>query len=273
MDVIPKTLDEFVPWVCEECDVEVQNQPAVRKHDSTPCQTRDSATSEHILGYSEVETTKNDIVAVNIEDPVNEDGPYVAGVELRLVECAESAFESRPRAMNNELVGLASPSERKRCEESSFEHLEDRELMQHDKLSVDTPLKESTMQGRGAIRESTVQEDQHGLGNNSSEGPHEQCTDIDVSECAELMSDAKLSKEVREVELLELEKECSDMSIEEIGINENGSSEVSEEITSASHNMSNLCKESSKVTDGSLRNECHIRAQPVITPVWRLDKS
>ncbi|XP_012853350.1 PREDICTED: uncharacterized protein LOC105972918 [Erythranthe guttata] len=56
LDVIPKTTDEFVRWVCEDCDVEFQNPPVVGKHDSGQCHSVDR-TSDHIIGQSEVGTT------------------------------------------------------------------------------------------------------------------------------------------------------------------------------------------------------------------------
>ncbi|KAK6115655.1 hypothetical protein DH2020_007924 [Rehmannia glutinosa] len=42
LNVIPEAVNEFVHWVCDDCEVKVQNQPAVRKHDASRCQTKRS---------------------------------------------------------------------------------------------------------------------------------------------------------------------------------------------------------------------------------------
>ncbi|KAH6789148.1 hypothetical protein C2S51_004154 [Perilla frutescens var. frutescens] len=48
LDILPNTVGEFVRWVCDDCDVEVQNQPAVCKQDAVQCKTRDYSTYKHV---------------------------------------------------------------------------------------------------------------------------------------------------------------------------------------------------------------------------------
>ncbi|KAI3460497.1 hypothetical protein Pfo_017160 [Paulownia fortunei] len=352
LDVIPEAVNEFVQWVCDDCEVEVQNQPAVRKHDAIQYQTRDRIASKHIIGYSGFGTKKNDIVVVKIEELVHEGGlhqSYDACAKLDLVECAESDNGCYPVGFrgNDELIILSAADERKSCVQSSSQQLEEEKtkdnLMQHDKLIVNTPLKDSMKKESGATRVSTVGKCQHRLGNNSSKRPDEECTNIDISECAKLVSDSMLSTKVmenkafekrdhkcfsqqpresdpeprtvehrilsgngslrrskkkktdmsseanledqkhrtlfaqhlKENKWLELENQCSDISIEGRGVdpsnysNEDRESEVSKERTSTSHHMSNFCEEFSKDSNISSVVDCHMRAEPVIMPIWR----
>lgn len=188
--------------------MEVQNQPAAHKKDAVRWKTRDRTASKHILGNSGIGTQKNDIMALKIEEPAYEGGlhqSYDACTKLDLVGRAETASDHYPigfRGMNDELIILSAADERKRCEQSSSEQLEEGEivenLMHHDKLSADTPLKENMKKKRSAITVSTGRKNQHRLGNNSSKRRHDKCANIGFSECAKLASDSTLSTEVKE---------------------------------------------------------------------------
>ncbi|KAL3840089.1 hypothetical protein ACJIZ3_024680 [Penstemon smallii] len=65
LDVVPKSLDEEVHWVCDDCEEEWEDDSLIRKDDAIPFETRDSEGSG-------VETSKSNFVVVTTEDQVYE---------------------------------------------------------------------------------------------------------------------------------------------------------------------------------------------------------
>ncbi|KAL0438208.1 UNVERIFIED_CONTAM: hypothetical protein Slati_2303800 [Sesamum latifolium] len=197
LDVIPETFDEFVRWVCDECEAAVQSQTSHHK------------VAKNIKGFSGVGTEKNDIGAVQTKERVYKAGSeqsYNACTKLDLVENGESAGGSSSPTqlgdMNVEHAILSAADERKRCQPSSSQQLEEEKdkdtQIQNTMLRDDVSLKKNVKKKR-RIMESNMEKDQHRL-NTSSEQSNGKCANIDVAECSRLASDSALPNKLKENE-------------------------------------------------------------------------
>ncbi|KAL0285110.1 UNVERIFIED_CONTAM: hypothetical protein Scaly_2828700 [Sesamum calycinum] len=209
LDVIPETFDEFVRWVCEDCEAAAQEQSALHGHYAIQSQTSYHKVGKNIKGFSAVGTEKNDIGAAQTKERVYKAGSeqsYNACPKLDLVENGESAgVSSSPTQlgdMNVEHAILSAADERKRCQPSSSQQLEEEKVkdteMQNAKLRDDVSLEKNVKKKR-RITESNVQKDQHGL-NASSEQSNGKCANIDIAECSRLASDSALPNKLKENE-------------------------------------------------------------------------
>ncbi|KAK4429549.1 hypothetical protein Salat_1255500 [Sesamum alatum] len=209
LDVIPETFDEFVRWVCDECEAAAGEQFALRRHDAVRSQTSDHKGAKYIKGFSGVGTKKSDIGAVQTKERVYKDGSeqsYNACTKLGLVENGESAGgSSSPTQLgdvNAEHAILSAADERKGCQPSSSQQLEEEKVkdsqMQNAKLCDDDSLKENVKKKR-RITESNMRKDQHRL-NTSSEQSDGKCANMDIADCARLASDSALPNKLKENE-------------------------------------------------------------------------
>ncbi|KAL0360345.1 UNVERIFIED_CONTAM: hypothetical protein Sradi_3719000 [Sesamum radiatum] len=206
LDVIPETFDEFVRWVCDECEAAAQEQSALHGHDAIQSQTSHHKVAKNIKGFSGVGTEKNDIGAVQTKERVYKAGSeqsYNACTKLDLVENGESAgVSSSPSQlgdMNVEHAILSAADGKERCQPSSSQRLEEEKVketqMQNTKLHS---LKKNVKKKR-RIMESNMEKDQHRL-NTSSEQSNGKCADIDIAECSRLASDSELPNKLKENE-------------------------------------------------------------------------
>ncbi|KAH6780269.1 hypothetical protein C2S52_011506 [Perilla frutescens var. hirtella] len=201
----PKSFDEFVRWLCDDCEAEEQNRHLLHKKASR-CKTRDHTTPDHILGYSISGTKKNDTVQLMVEEPVYEGGrpqSYDACVKISLVGCSESNSYFHPvgpGGMNDEVVGLTAANERIRCEQSSSqlnkaEQIKDNMIF--NELSAHTSPIDSAKEKSSASAASIMKKDQYTLGNNPSDRPYKEYTNFGFRERAKLASDSTSSKDVK----------------------------------------------------------------------------
>ncbi|PIN03026.1 hypothetical protein CDL12_24451 [Handroanthus impetiginosus] len=112
LDVIPETFDEFVHWVCDDCEVEVQNQSRTR--------------NKNVNGFSGVRTNEDEVVDAQRKNHVYKDGlpqSSDACTNHDLVEQDESSSDFP-------LIQLAGMKDKNKKAKDN--------RMQHDKLSNDT---------------------------------------------------------------------------------------------------------------------------------------
>ncbi|XP_011101633.1 uncharacterized protein LOC105179671 isoform X2 [Sesamum indicum] len=209
LDVIPETFDEFVRWVCDECEAAAQEQSSLDGYDAIQSQTSYHKVAKNIKGFSGVGTEKNDVEAVQTKERVYKAGSeqsYNACTKLDLVENGESAGGSSSPTqlgdMNVEHAILSAADERKRCQPSSSQQLEEEKVkdtqMQNAKLCEDVSLKENVKKKR-RIMESDLEKDQHRL-DTSSKQSDGKCANIDIAECSRLASDSTLPNKLKENE-------------------------------------------------------------------------
>lgn len=176
LDVIPEDFDEFVHWVCDDCEAEQQaRMVATRK-----------------------KFKKDDVLSIETKEHVYEEFPqhlYNAYTKFDFVECSKAAndFLEKVIGLNNE--------ENEKIEQNSqqLELGEDRSnKMQQEKLSYFIPLK--AKKKRSKINKSTMKKDN----SNSSKKPCMEHENIDVGMPIKLASDDPVPCEVKENKIFEL---------------------------------------------------------------------
>ncbi|KAK4433756.1 hypothetical protein Salat_0538300 [Sesamum alatum] len=239
MAVIPKTFDEFVRWICHDCEVEEQNSYATNRHGTIQCQARDRTASEHIKGFCRVETKKSDVLAVDTEEPVYYQHRLGSNSERPHEKCA-NIISDRSKLVSD-FTPSAEPKKNKATvqrDHRRFSH-QPREsdpepsTVEHPVLSRNRSLKSPKEKKIVGSFEANLEGERHGA------------------------FSAKQSKENTQ---LDQENQSSNTSMLErgTGLNENSESAVA-----------NFCKEFPKDSNISSMVGGDARAEPVITPVWR----
>ncbi|XP_057773059.1 uncharacterized protein LOC130992411 isoform X2 [Salvia miltiorrhiza] len=120
LNVIPKSLDEFVRWLCDDCEAEEQNQRPLLKNDAIRHKKRDFTTSEHIQGDTGTGTKKNGTVALTREEPAPQSYDPCAKIDLVERSVPDSDCHAVGLGMiDEEAIVLSAADASKRREQSS----------------------------------------------------------------------------------------------------------------------------------------------------------
>ncbi|XP_011074762.1 uncharacterized protein LOC105159407 isoform X1 [Sesamum indicum] len=237
--VIPKTFDEFVRWVCHDCEVEEQNSSATHKHGNIQFQARDPTASEHIKGFSRVGTKKNDVLTVDTEEPVYYQHRLGSNSERPHEKCA-NIISDRSKLVSD-FTPSAEPTKNKATvqrDHRCFSH-QPREsdpepsATEHPVLSCNRSLKSPKEKKIVGSSEANLEGRRHRTFS---------------------------AKQYKENKQLDLENQSSNTSTLERDTNHNENSESA---------VSNFCKEFPIDSSISSMVGSSTSAEPVITPIWR----
>lgn len=153
LEIIPKSVDEYVRWICDDCEAGDQNQHPLH------------SASEDDLDYIVTGMKRSHDVAFDVEKHVYEDDlpqSHEACTKINFVECTESNNVSH-------LVGPRMSGNGERCESSSYQSDAEAKIKDNDVLSADTSLRgslekrhkgmETDRKGIDLSRESEICED------------------------------------------------------------------------------------------------------------------
>ncbi|XP_075485585.1 PHD finger-containing protein 1-like isoform X2 [Primulina tabacum] len=178
LDVIPEDFDEFVHWVCDDCEAKQQSQM--------------------VSPRKKIE--KDDILSIETKEHFYEDLPqhlYYAYTKLDFVECPKAAND-----VLEKVIGLNN-KENEKIEQNSqqLEQGENRyNKRQQEKLSYFIPLKANMKKKRSKLKKSTMKKDN----SNSSKKPCMESEKADVGMPIKLASDDPILCEVKENKISEL---------------------------------------------------------------------
>ncbi|XP_073032602.1 PHD finger-containing protein 1-like [Primulina eburnea] len=179
LDVVPEDFDEFVHWVCDDCEAERQNRKVASRKNFE----------------------KDGNVTIENKEHVSEDFPrhlYNPCTKFDLIECQkasnESSFEEF-RGLNNE------ENEKTKQNSQQLEQVEDgHNKTQPNKLLDFIPLKANMKRKRSKVNKSTMKK----IYSNSSKKPFVECENIDHHKPFKLASDDQIASEVKEKKISEL---------------------------------------------------------------------
>ncbi|KAL0365949.1 UNVERIFIED_CONTAM: hypothetical protein Sradi_3485000 [Sesamum radiatum] len=237
--VIPETLDEFVCWVCHDCEVKEQNSSATHRHGNIQCQARDRTASEHIKGFSRVGKKKNDVLTVDIEEPVYYQHSIGSNSEKPHEKCA-NVISDRSKLVSD-FTPFAELKKNKAAAQRDHRHFShhpresnpEPSAVEHPVLSCNRSLKSPKEKKIVGSSEANLEGRRHSTFS---------------------------AKQYKEKKQLDLENQSSNISTLERGTNHNANSESA---------VSNFCKEFPKDSNISSVVGGDTSAEPVITPVWR----
>ncbi|KAL8524483.1 hypothetical protein ACS0TY_014175 [Phlomoides rotata] len=192
LDVIPKTKDEFVRWVCDNCEAKVKSQFPVHKCYYSPSDARfRSKVSKNIEGLTRNGTKENDLVVVKTEtdEPVCKDGPeqsYDGLAKLHSVVCAKSA---------NQTTLMQSVKKNNEQNSSSQQPEEEKVKANSQKKTIKKKKKKKQKTRKLNV---IACDDQHKLNKASSKKSHEECMEIGTTVCTRSAIDSTLPSKVKE---------------------------------------------------------------------------
>ncbi|KAL2503682.1 Uncharacterized protein Adt_19303 [Abeliophyllum distichum] len=144
MDVV--TFDEFVHWVCDDCEVILQKQSAPQNCDPVTCNKGDHAVSKDVKVLSGEEPKKCDTLA-QTEGHVCEGDPSRQSSEthtkIGLGEFCKSRSGSAYPIAETDQHGSGKPRDQKRCSRQSCESDSELGVGEHTCLVRKTPFKNS----------------------------------------------------------------------------------------------------------------------------------
>ncbi|KAL1561164.1 hypothetical protein AAHA92_03903 [Salvia divinorum] len=218
LNVLPKSLDEFVRWLCDDCEAEVRNQqrPLLRYYDTrhktrerlasehiqSNSGTRERSASEHIQSDYGTGTKKKCIVALTIE--VHASQSYDLCAKMDLVEQSEtdSNCHTAGLGMIGEAIVLSAADESKRRHEQSSspsykkENIEDNLVL--SMLSADdTSQRDSAVEKRSVSPVSDLRKGRDTICSNTSGRSHNECTNAGFNEPAKLASESALTEDMK----------------------------------------------------------------------------
>ncbi|KAL0391813.1 UNVERIFIED_CONTAM: hypothetical protein Sradi_2404100 [Sesamum radiatum] len=236
--VIPKTFDEFVHWVCHDCEVEQQNSSATHRHGNIQCQARDRKASEHIKGFSRVGKKKNDVPSVDTEEPVYYQHRLGSNSERRHEKCANIISD------RSKLVSDFTPSAE----------------LKKNKAAAQRDHRRFSHQPRESDPESSTVEHPVSCNRTLKSPKGKKIVGSSEANLEGQRHTTFADKQYKENKQLDLEYQSSNTSTLERGTNHNANSESA---------FSNFCTELPKDSNISSMVGGNTSAEPVITPVWR----
>lgn len=162
LNVIPKSFDEFVPWLCDDCEAENRNQ-------------------RHLLKTVSTSTKKNETVALTVENPAPSE--------------SDSDCDTVGLGMKDEVMRFSAADERKRCDQSNSQLLVEETIKDNllpRELSADTSQQDSAEEKRSANVVSIIR-DNNTVCNNSLDRPYKDSSNVSFNGRTKLASDSTLS--------------------------------------------------------------------------------
>ncbi|KAK4390979.1 hypothetical protein Sango_2161200 [Sesamum angolense] len=289
LDVIPETFDEFVRWVCEDCEAAAQEQSALHGHYAIQSQTTGGSSSPTQLGDMNVEhailsaaderkkcqpSSSHQLEEEKVKDT------EMQNAKLRDDVSPEKNVKKKRRIMESNVQkdqhGLNASSEQSNGKCANID------IAECSRLASDSALPNKLKENEGS-----EQKDQRFI----SIKPHDLDTDPSMAEHPSIScsGSSKSSQKNRtgkssgvilqgqtihrtgplsENKGLNLESQCANLNTEERNFSPsdehvgNRESEDGEEKSSAPQNMNDFCKDYPKDLVSS-------SAEPVVHPIWR----
>lgn len=201
LNVVPKTLDEFVRWFCDDCEAEVKNQQPHLKNYNTRSKTRNCSTSEHIPSNSGTRT-KEKCVVITIEEPESQSNDLCAKMDLVELSATDSDCHVAGLRIIDEAIVLSADESKRRKQRSSHSYKEENieDNLDLSTLSADdTSRKDCAVEKRSASPVSDLRNGRDILCSNTSDRPHNKCTNVGFNERAKLVSESTLSEDMKGV--------------------------------------------------------------------------
>ncbi|XP_042066593.1 uncharacterized protein LOC121809844 isoform X1 [Salvia splendens] len=202
LNVVPKSFDEFVRWLCDDCEAEVKNQQPRLKNYDTRNKTRNCSTSEHIPSDSGTGTKEKCVVVITIEEPASRSNDLCAKMDLVELSATDSDCHVAGLRMIDDAIVLSAGESKRREQRSSHsykeENIEDN-LVLSTLSADDTSRKDCAVEKRSTSPVSDLRKGRDTLCSNTSDRPHNKCTNVGFSERAKLASESTLSEDMKGV--------------------------------------------------------------------------
>ncbi|KAG6422738.1 hypothetical protein SASPL_113118 [Salvia splendens] len=187
--------------VCDDCEAEVKNQQPHLKNYNTRNKTRDCSASEHIQSDSGTRTKEKCIVAFTIDEPASQSYDLCAKMDLVELSATDSDCHAVGLRMIDEAIVLSAADESKKREQSSSHSHKEKNIEDNLFLSTlsagDTSWKDCAKEKRSASPVSDLRKGRDTLCSNTSDRPHDECTNVGFSERGKLASETTLSVDMK----------------------------------------------------------------------------
>ncbi|XP_047937562.1 uncharacterized protein LOC125185119 isoform X2 [Salvia hispanica] len=200
LNVVPKSLNEFVRWLCDDCEAEVKNQRPHLKIYDTRNKTRNCSTSKHIQRDSGTGTKEKCIVVLTKEEPVSQSSDLCAKMDLVELSATDSDCHVAGLRMIDEAIVLSADESKRHEQSSSHSHKEENiedNLVLSTLSADDTSRKDCSVEKRSASPVSDLRKGWDTLCSNTSDRPHNECTNVGFNERAKLASESTLSEDMK----------------------------------------------------------------------------